>query len=323
LIEGLGFATILWLLFTTVPYMQVARNGESMHVTDVALVVSTGFLYFAAGMYVLIDEPSFWQGVFTLVEGLLYAGFAGLALANARTRGILSDSMAGLALSFVTLSIPIMLDGPVVALVWSVEGALLLWLGGRSRDQRPRLIGFALLVLGLVGAAEAIAVHAPDRLLLSGDSLAIFGQVVTFFIVVRIIDRLDGLDEWERACAPVLGILAHFLTLGWLSQEMAYEVKRSVVPERAYEVVQFSFSALWAIYSAVVFAIGLVRNQAWARYVGVGLFGLTIFKMVSIDLWELEILHRMIAFLGLGALLLLCSLMYNRFRDLVVRGAIT
>jgi uncharacterized membrane protein len=322
LIEGLGFATILWMLFTIVPYMHVARNGEAMNVTDVALVVSTGFLYFTAGMYVLIDEPTLWQGVFTLAEGVLYGAFAVLAVTNRRTRGVLSDSMAGLSLSFITISIPIMFDGPVVELVWSVEGALLLWLGGRAQDQRARLIGFALLVIGLIGAVEAVAFHAPDRLLLSGESLAIAGQVVTFFVSAWMIGRLDGLEEWERAFAPILAISAHLLTLGWLSQEVTYEVQRSVVADRYYQVVQFSYSALWSTYSALMFALGVIRNQPWARYVGVGLFGLTIVKMVSVDLWELEILHRMIAFLGLGALLLLCSLMYNRFRDLVVRGAV-
>jgi uncharacterized membrane protein len=323
LIEGLGFATILWLLFTIVPYMNVARNGEPMHVTDVALVVSTGFLYLAAGMYVLIEEIAFWQGVFTLAEGVLYAGFAVLAMTNSRTRGVLSDSMAGLALSFITLSIPIMVDGPVVELVWSVEGALLLWLGGRAHDPRARLIGFALLVIGMVGAVEAVTFHAPHRLLLSGESLTIAGQIVTFFGAAWIIVRLDGLEEWERSFAPILGISAHLLTLGWLSQETTFEIRRAVAPDRFFEVVQFSYSALWASYSAMMFAIGVVRNQPWARYVGVGLFGLTIVKMLSVDLWELEILHRMIAFLGLGGLLLLCSLMYNRFRDLVVRGAVT
>ncbi|MGH2807069.1 MAG: DUF2339 domain-containing protein [Actinomycetota bacterium] len=323
LIQGLGFATILWLLFTIVPYMQVARDGTDMHVTDVALVVSTGFLYFSAGMYVLIEETALSQGVFTLVEGLLYGSFAALALTNARTRGILSDSMAGLALSFITLSIPIMFDGPVVELVWSVEGTLLLWLGGRARDLRARLIGFALLLLGLAGATEAVAFHAPDRLLLSGDSLAIAGQLVTFFVAAWLLSRLPDLEEWERACVPVLGICAHLLALGWLTQETTYEIRRNVSPDRFFEVVHFSYSALWATYSALMFVIGVVRNQPWARYVGVGLFGLTIVKMVSVDLWELEILHRMIAFLGLGALLLACSLMYNRMRDLVVRGAIT
>jgi uncharacterized membrane protein len=234
----------------------------------------------------------------------------------------LADSMAGLSLSFITLSIPIMFDGPVVELVWTVEGTLLLWLGGRSRDLRTRVIGYALLLVGLVGAAGSVAFHAPDRLLLSGDSLAIAGQLIAFFTAAHLLGRLQDLEEWERACVPVLGISAHLITLGWLTQEATYEVRRSVEPARFYEVAHFTYSALWATYSALMFTIGVVRNQPWARYVGVALFGLTITKMVTVDLWELEILHRMIAFLVLGGLLLACALMYNRFRDLVVRGAL-
>jgi hypothetical protein len=39
-----------------------------------------------------------------------------------------------------------------------------------------------------------------------------------------------------------------------------------------------------------------------------------------VDLWLLEPLHRTIAFTGLGLLLLLGSLLYHRFRDLILEG---
>ena len=74
----------------------------------------------------------------------------------------------------------------------------------------------------------------------------------------------------------------------------------------------------WACYSAVLLAIGVARRQPWLRYLALGLFGLTIAKMVSVDLWQLGVLQRTVAFVGLGAVLLACSVMYNRFRDLIV-----
>jgi uncharacterized membrane protein len=41
-------------------------------------------------------------------------------------------------------------------------------------------------------------------------------------------------------------------------------------------------------------------------------------KMVTVDLWQLEVLQRTFAFGGLGVLMIACSFLYNRFRGLIV-----
>ena len=38
-------------------------------------------------------------------------------------------------------------------------------------------------------------------------------------------------------------------------------------------------------------------------------------KLVTLDLWTLTTGYRVLAFAGMGAVLLTCSLMYHRFRD--------
>ena len=51
---------------------------------------------------------------------------------------------AGLALTFVTLAIPIRLEGEWITMAWAIEGAVLIWGGFRSgvkktlRGQPPR-----------------------------------------------------------------------------------------------------------------------------------------------------------------------------------------
>ena len=91
--------------------------------------------------------------------------------------------------------------------------------------------------------------------------------------------------------------------------------------ELVAETTQLALSALWGGYAALLLAVGIRVRQPWARYLGLGIFGVTLVKMVTIDLWHLEMLHRTIAFIGLGVLMIACSFLYNRFRELIVGPA--
>jgi len=51
----------------------------------------------------------------------------------------------------------------------------------------------------------------------------------------------------------------------------------------------------------------------------VAVFGVVIAKSFLLDVWTLEMLHRIIAFVGLGAALLLVSYAYHAYRDRIER----
>jgi uncharacterized membrane protein len=51
---------------------------------------------------------------------------------------------AGLALTFVTLAIPIRLEGKWITIAWAVEGAVLIWSGFATRVRLLRGAGFCL-----------------------------------------------------------------------------------------------------------------------------------------------------------------------------------
>ena len=325
-VEGLGFATILWVLFTMVAFLQVLVSDQSrgpalymrLDVIESITTVAVGFLYFGTGMYFLEQSGPRWQGGFVIALALAYAGLAFVARMEDKTRVLLPGVMGALSGAFAILAPAILADGRVVTLTWAAQGSVLLYLAGRLRETRLTVPAAALAFVGVMSAVDAVATHAPDRLLTSPSSLVIVGHIIVLYADLWLLSKMEPAEEWQQAIAPVLGILGNLLTLGWLSREAMFEIDRTVASSEAYEVRQFAFSALWALYSALVLAIGVARRQPWLRYFALGLFGLTIAKMVSVDLWQLEVLQRTVAFVGLGAVLLACSVMYNRFRDLIV-----
>lgn len=318
LVEGLGFASVLWILFTVIPFIQAARDDGTVRMIDVGLEVSVALLYLAAGLYHLWPSGPVDQGIFALVIGAAYALFALLAYSDLRTRAPLTIVMGALAVGFITLAAPLMTEGPVVPLIWGIEGTVLLYVGGATRNPLSKGAGGALIGIGLIGTIDAVSSYSPDRLLASPTSVVVTAEIAMLYLASWLVAQIADDDDHQETIRVGLLVAANLLTLGWLSREARFEVLRSVETAHAYATTQFVLSTLWATYSSVLVAVGVAWKQKWARYLGVATFGLILVKMLTVDLWQLEILQRTIAFVGLGVLMIACSFLYNRFRGLIV-----
>jgi uncharacterized membrane protein len=61
-------------------------------------------------------------------------------------------------------------------------------------------------------------------------------------------------------------------------------------------------------------SIGFRRQSATLRYLALALFGVTLGKMFTVDLLELDGVYRITGFIGLGLALLAASFLYQRQR---------
>ena len=75
---------------------------------------------------------------------------------------------------------------------------------------------------------------------------------------------------------------------------------------------QMAVSVVWAVYAAVLAAIGFVRKSSAVRWASLALFTLTVIKAMFVDIASLEKLYRIIVFFVLGILLLLVAWGYHR-----------
>ena len=317
-VEGIGFTTVLWVLFTTIPFIQAARDRRDVGVVDAGLVVTVGFLYLGAGMFFADPLGPVSQGVFALVAGLAYAVFAAVAYSYERTRLPLASILGALAIGFTTLAAGLITEGATTYLLWAIQGAVVLYISGVMDDVLARIAAVGLIMVGLLGTVDAMSTYVPDRLLLSPTSISIAIEIAVLYATAWIVSRLPIDEEVRGVATQATLVLANLMTIGWLSQEARHEVLRTAEPSRVYAATQFALSAVWGIYSAALIGIGVATKQRWARYLGLATFAMTLLKMVTVDLWQLEILQRTVAFVGLGVLMIGCSFLYNRFRTYIV-----
>ena len=71
-------------------------------------------------------------------------------------------------------------------------------------------------------------------------------------------------------------------------------------------------SAIWTIDASVLFVLGMSRHRALLRWLGIVLFGCTIFKVFVVDMASLNVMYRILSFLILGVLLVAVSIAYQR-----------
>lgn len=71
---------------------------------------------------------------------------------------------------------------------------------------------------------------------------------------------------------------------------------------------------IWAVLSCGSIFAGLKKNIPELNKIGFGLLGITILKLYLYDVWQMDNVSRIIAFIILGIILLLSSFMFQKFK---------
>ena len=77
---------------------------------------------------------------------------------------------------------------------------------------------------------------------------------------------------------------------------------------------QMSLSIFWAVYATAVLAVGFRLQLARLRWLAIGFYGLTVGKVLLVDMAGLGEGYRIVAFFVLAILLGISALIYQRMR---------
>jgi uncharacterized membrane protein len=84
-----------------------------------------------------------------------------------------------------------------------------------------------------------------------------------------------------------------------------------------FETGTVSISILMALYAVMLVILGVATRTSINRVLGLLLMTLVVIKLYLSDVWELGFVFRIVAFGGLGVLLLSMSYLYSRFRPMI------
>ena len=118
---------------------------------------------------------------------------------------------------------------------------------------------------------------------------------------------------WEMVRAAWLWIGTHEQHLFFFVPTILLTVLVSLEVRRGF------LTAAWGVEGLIVFLAVLKMDERAYRWFSLLLFLLCIARIVTVDVWNLDALGRIVSFLGLGAALLAVSFLYARHRELLRR----
>jgi len=126
----------------------------------------------------------------------------------------------------------------------------------------------------------------------------------------------DVMPGDRRLLAPAASLLGLILVFALINLEIIDYFGSQRHLELAMErhlARDLAMSVAWGVYAIVLLLVGLFRGVRALRIVSLAFLLLTVAKVFLYDLSQLTGLHRVLSFLGLGAALIVVSLLYQRF----------
>jgi uncharacterized membrane protein len=232
-------------------------------------------------------------------------------------------------LLFLILTIPLLFSGHWITLFWAVQAAVILWAGRRLQHRWLCYGALALLLLAvskllLYDYEEIFALRLEPLTYASGFASLLLERWITLALVLgavlysaRLLATTDaGLGAWQGTATAWL--YGTFVTL--LFFVLTFEVS-AFCYEYARQARFAAVSVLWTLFSIALMLLGFRYQQARLRLVAMGLFGVTVLKVLLFDMANVRTPFRIVSFVVLGLMLIGASYLYYRYRGNLVPTA--
>ncbi|MGH9668193.1 MAG: DUF2339 domain-containing protein, partial [Bryobacteraceae bacterium] len=299
-----------WIVWRLVVQRQHGRRE------DLLMLALNGPAYFGAAYALLHTRHAGWMGLLAAVLAALYLA-AGAAIWRSKPANERDPNPAllagGVAMAFLTLAAPIQFSGYRITLGWALEAAAFTWIASRMNRLLGTAAGAILFVLTLCRLDGIDAWMYSDP----GSYSTLFNARFLTFLTAAVAFWLGAFWTRARILALLYYIAGHWVLLWAFSLEVLGWASRHAAPENVVNVESMTFSILVAFYAMTMVAIGVVKGSAINRMLALILIALVVAKLYLYDVWQLQRLYRMGAFVGLGILLLGTSYLYSRHRQTI------
>jgi uncharacterized membrane protein len=327
-LSQLALTTPIYLAFVAYPLVLGKRTG-SARAPYVATVLASVLYFFQARGSIEAGGYGSLIGALPVIE----AGFLALVLANLvrlkrqgepRTPAEVARLalIAGAALGFVTLAIPLQLERNWITIGWALEGAALAWLYSRVPHK-----GLLLFTLGLFAVVFTRLALNPEVLryeprgeiriwnwylytyLVCAAAMLVGGRVL-----LRTEDRIRSTMPRLSSLFPSGAIILLFLLLNIeiadyfaTGPTITFDFFSSALAQ------DLSYTLGWAIFAVALLAGGIITHSKPGRITAIILLSVAMAKCAFHDLWRLGGLYRVGSLVGIALCALLITVALQRF----------
>lgn len=317
---------LLWLLIGGVPLLR-PRPKDAWGAARAFVLVANGLLFELAVWALLDPDFRMLRGLATALLSLACVAGARLSLGREERAELpASDPIrvthyTGLMLA--ALAVPVQFDLQWVTFGWSLMALVLLVSGLSSSGLGERLIGWGVLVLAIGHAltwdvaATFRETEGSWRPVLNGQFLVGVAAAATLglaaWITARNRPRLSSIEK--RLVTPLILTAAVVLLVRASAEAIAwFGWREHVTGMTTHLAMLLTLSFIWAVYAGGLILGGFVFRYRPVRYLGIVVLVILMLKVFIFDIQALERGYRIASFVGVGLLLLLVSILYQKER---------
>jgi uncharacterized membrane protein len=161
---SLVFSTIFLLTFYTTFLAYKLIRKEALGRQDVAFMLLNSFIYFGYG-YLTVEEignVGQYLGLFTVSTALIHLITSVIIYSKQGWSNDVFYFLAGMVLVFLTIAVPVQLEGNWVTLVWAGQAALLFWIGRAKSHRGFENVSYPLIALTFISLLHDWSSRYPE-----------------------------------------------------------------------------------------------------------------------------------------------------------------
>ncbi len=146
---ALIFLTVFFILFYTIRLAYKLLNKELFNVEDILMILGNSSVFYGL-VYAALVSKEYGEtalGLFTLANALIHFMVWLFIYKQKECDRNLMYFTGGLSLTFLTIAVPVGLNGQWVTMLWSAEVAFLFWIGRTKNTTVYELISYPLMFL--------------------------------------------------------------------------------------------------------------------------------------------------------------------------------
>lgn len=255
---ALLFGVLFFVQFYLLALFDHFLSGKKVSLFQVSVILANNLSLFAAAIYIFKDTTMNVQGPITICMALVNAIVMIALFRKVSVDKRLIYLIIAIVLSFVSLAVPMQLNGHVITMFWAAEIVILIWLWKKS-GIRVFYVGFllisALTLISYFMDAYHLYFQEIERLPVIFNRMFVTGIIVVaaFVISKLLLGRMKESQEGSVGQQIIhTGLTLSIIVISYLVpfMEIAYQFERSL----SVGVSDFT-SMILAVYTTIYVAI--------------------------------------------------------------------
>ncbi|WP_316803830.1 DUF2339 domain-containing protein [Pedobacter nototheniae] len=153
---ALIFSTLFFFIFYITNLAYKVGKKEQFGFTDVILLLLNSFVYYGIGYYILQTEKTGVQllGLFTLANAVIHFVVSLVIYKRQLADRNLFYLILAMVITFITMAVPVQLNGGWVTIFWAVEAAILFYLGRIKNIAIYEKLSFPIIFLAFLSLLQ-------------------------------------------------------------------------------------------------------------------------------------------------------------------------